>query len=267
MRYARDLVRGFDEGLLLAASYAPKEKQDGLIALYAFAAELDRIPASVSEPPLGEIRLQWWRDALDEVFGEGEVRAHPVVEVMRDGLRGAGLPRLKDDLLALIEAHAPLLSMTPFADEAELVRFFRATRGHMMCVAARWLVDESVPEEALQNAGAVAAIVQKLIAPPETLSHGKGVRQVQTPREKLGDFASKAGAAGMEKILQSQLAQLTELDDQPAALMPVIASFSLIRGDAARAIKAMNTGELPQKAFGALHRRWKLLRTVMSGKV
>ena len=49
----------------LAALLAPPAARADLLALAAFASELARVPSLVTrEPTMGEIRLQWWRDAL-----------------------------------------------------------------------------------------------------------------------------------------------------------------------------------------------------------
>ena len=49
----------------LAALLSPSSKRLGLLALAAFSAELANVPRLVTrEPGMGEIRLQWWRDAL-----------------------------------------------------------------------------------------------------------------------------------------------------------------------------------------------------------
>ncbi len=85
--YCQDLVRRRDEDRWLAAGYAQGDAKRRLLALYAFHVELRNIPAAVSEPPLGEIRLQWWREALQEIRRGAPPRAHPVVE----GLAAAGL--------------------------------------------------------------------------------------------------------------------------------------------------------------------------------
>ena len=49
---------------LLSALYAPADKRRSLFALYAFNAEIARIRDRIREPLPGEIRLQWWRDAI-----------------------------------------------------------------------------------------------------------------------------------------------------------------------------------------------------------
>ena len=85
--YCSDLVRRRDEDRWLAAQYAKGDDARKLLALYALQCELRRVPASVSEPPLGEIRLQWWRDALADIRDGRPHRKHPVVEeAARSGL-------------------------------------------------------------------------------------------------------------------------------------------------------------------------------------
>jgi phytoene synthase len=39
-----------------------------MIALILFTHEVARARQAVSEPMLAAIRLQWWREALDEIF-------------------------------------------------------------------------------------------------------------------------------------------------------------------------------------------------------
>ena len=87
--YCARLVRDHDEDRWLAARYAGDDGRRKLFALYAFLVEIKRVPGAVSEPPLGEIRLQWWRDALQEIRDGKTPRAHPVVqEIAVAGLAG-----------------------------------------------------------------------------------------------------------------------------------------------------------------------------------
>ncbi len=78
-KYCADLVARRDEDRWLSAQYAPAPLRAKLIARYALHEEIRKIPAAVSEPPLGEIRLQWWREALDEIACGEAPRAHPVI--------------------------------------------------------------------------------------------------------------------------------------------------------------------------------------------
>jgi phytoene synthase len=53
-----------------------------VIALYAFDYELARAPRVASNALLGEMRLTWWREALDEIFEGRAVRQHPAAQAL-----------------------------------------------------------------------------------------------------------------------------------------------------------------------------------------
>ena len=69
------LVRRHDRDRFQTALFAPAARREALFALYAFNYEIARVRESVREPMLGQIRLQWWREAIDAAFA-GE-RAAP----------------------------------------------------------------------------------------------------------------------------------------------------------------------------------------------
>ncbi len=71
-------VRRVDEERWLSSRYAPTPKRQSLIVLYAFYYELARVRVAVSDPTLGQIRFQWWRDALTEL-ARGDAREHDTV--------------------------------------------------------------------------------------------------------------------------------------------------------------------------------------------
>lgn len=62
------LVERGDPDRWRSAMTAPAPRRAGLMALYAFNLEVARAPWVASEPLMVEIRLQWWLDALAEIF-------------------------------------------------------------------------------------------------------------------------------------------------------------------------------------------------------
>lgn len=94
-----------DRDRWLACLYAPASARPGLIALFALDCELAQLVASTTEPMLGEIRLAWWRERLEELDA-GKAPAQPLLAALRDHalptLRGADLAGLEDRWLALI---------------------------------------------------------------------------------------------------------------------------------------------------------------------
>ena len=63
-----ELVRRGDPDRFLSAMTAPPELRGRLMILYAFNLEVARAPWVASEPMLAEMRLQWWADAIAEIF-------------------------------------------------------------------------------------------------------------------------------------------------------------------------------------------------------
>ena len=91
------LVRRHDPDRFLTALFAPPDRRDALMALYAFNHELARAREVASEPPLALIRLQWWREVV-----EGEARRHEVATPLTAAIAAGKLAPV--DLLAVIEA-------------------------------------------------------------------------------------------------------------------------------------------------------------------
>jgi phytoene synthase len=91
-------VRRHDRDRFVTALFAPSERREALFALYAFNGEIARIRESVSEPLLGEMRLQWWRDAVEMIYAGGD-RAHPAFRGLAAAVRELGLERAPLDRL------------------------------------------------------------------------------------------------------------------------------------------------------------------------
>ena len=127
--------------------FAPAEKREHLFALYAFNLEIAKTAEVVSEPMLGQIRLQWWRESLEGIYA-GRPRAHEVVEPLARAVAAAGLEQA--DLEALIIAREFDLEGEPPADLAALRSYAGATSGRLLQLALRVLgaEDETVDRTA-----------------------------------------------------------------------------------------------------------------------
>ena len=74
LSYCGQQARIHDPDRALSALFAPEPARGALLALLAFNAEIERVPRMVREPILGQIRLQWWRDALAAQRSSGVAR-------------------------------------------------------------------------------------------------------------------------------------------------------------------------------------------------
>jgi phytoene synthase len=132
------------------AMMAPVAARAKLFALYAFNVEVSRAPWVTQEAMIAEMRLQWWRDVLEEIAAGGTVRRHEVATPLAEVL-SADQARLLDTLVA---ARRWDIYRDPFEDEAHLDRYIDETAGHLMWVAASLL---GQAEEATLRCAAYAA--------------------------------------------------------------------------------------------------------------
>ena len=77
LSYCARHVRAQDRDRYLTALFAPGERREDLFALYAFNLEVAKTAEVVSETMIGRVRLQWWRDCLEETYA-GRPRHHAV---------------------------------------------------------------------------------------------------------------------------------------------------------------------------------------------
>jgi phytoene synthase len=129
----RTIVRNGDPDRYAAALFAPRGGREALFALYAFNVELARIAEQVSEPQLGEIRLQWWREALDRSLA-GEATGHPVADAVGAAARRSSLPA--DEFVGLIDARSFDVSVRIMPDRAALDDYLNKTAGDLFRLAA-----------------------------------------------------------------------------------------------------------------------------------
>jgi phytoene synthase len=92
LSYAAEQVRRYDHDRFLTVLFAPPAARERLFALYAFNIEIAKTAEIVTEPLIGKIRLQWWRDSLDRLYA-GETVAHGVTGALGEAIVACRLDR------------------------------------------------------------------------------------------------------------------------------------------------------------------------------
>lgn len=161
------LVERGDPDRWRTAMTAPWAARPGLFALYAFNLEIARASWVASEPLLAAIRLQWWADAVAEIYDGRPPRRHEVVEPLAAAIAAADLPRRLFD--EMIDARK-LDVDPPFADPGAYVDH---TAGHLMELAARHLGAEGAALPVVRSFGRAAGIAALLQARPELAARGR----------------------------------------------------------------------------------------------
>ena len=185
-----DIVRKGDPDRFSAAMAAPVAARRVLFPLYAFNVEVARAPWVASEPMIGEMRLQWWRDALEEIAKGGPVRKHEVTTPLAKALDREAAEALD----RLIEARRWDLYTDAFEDGAHFETYLSDTGGLLMQTAARLLGAGAETEIKVRAFGNGTALVKFLRAVPELESRGR-IPLVDGRVDAVGDLGHAAADA------------------------------------------------------------------------
>jgi len=161
-----------------------------LIALYALDHELTRIPHVVTDPLMGEIRMTWWREGLEEIAEGRPVRPHPVLKAIAAG----ALPPVA--LAALAEARLGDLDDPKAGDS--LISHVDATEGLVMALAARRLSDRATADH-VSHAARAAGLAH--LDPPAAL------KALEVAREPLKSLPVEAFPAVAHVVLARRYAR------------------------------------------------------------
>ncbi|MGH6844485.1 MAG: phytoene/squalene synthase family protein [Methylocella sp.] len=198
--YCEGLLRREDKDRWLASLFVPQALRPHIHALYAFSLEAARVEKIVSEPLLGEIRFQWWRDAL-EGANAGDAKANPVAAALLDTVARFDLPEAP--LRELISARAAELYGDPVQSVAALESFTEATCSNLLRLAALILdgAEAAASRDGALHAGIAYGITGVIRAMPWHGARGKvfvPAEILQAHRASRDDFA--AGHASPELL-------------------------------------------------------------------
>jgi 15-cis-phytoene synthase len=162
----------------LAALLAPAPVRPKLMILAAFSSELRRAATLVREPAMGELRLQWWREALAQ--GATARTGNPIADALCDLVREEALPPLL--ISELIDARSRDLAPEPVGDDAELNAYLWKSEGVAFLLAAQVLGGRS---QGAVAAAAAAARAYGLVRLLQGLPRALARRRLLLPRTYL----------------------------------------------------------------------------------
>lgn len=228
------LVREADFGRWAAALFAPAEARPHLLALYAYDIELGRVRDLVSEPMPGELRLQWWRDALENPERADAV-SHPVARALEGAIAYGRLPR--EALVGLADARIDDLYDDPVPDIAALEARLGATCSVVLRLASLIAAKGRDPHgadvagfggvaqgivRALRDASRMAARGQILLPVDRMAAHG--VSREAVASGLLGEGRALAGelaAHGRRRLAEARTAFAALDPAASAAFLPL----------------------------------------------
>jgi phytoene synthase len=267
------IVREADRDRYLSVLFAPEEKRPALFALYAFNVEIARVRDLVHEPLPGEIRLQWWRDAI---LGDTPAAGHPVAEALIRTIRAYELPPASFD--NMIEARLFDLYDDPMPSRNDLEGYCGETASALIQLAALVLDRDAAlaTAEIAGHAGCAQAIAGLLRSLPIHLSRG----QCYVPRDILSAagttpeaFVAEKGGAAAERAVAAMVAlgrdHFAKFEagarNLPAVLRPAYLPAGLAGAYLDRVERLGARAMSEYRDIGTLARYWILFRRASTG--
>lgn len=189
------LVQRADPDRFMAVMAAPVTARGALLAIYAFNVEVSRAPWVTQEAMIAEMRLQWWRDALEEIANEANVRSHEVTVPLAQVLDKTGA----DLLDRLVQARRWDIYKDPFEDAAHFDDYLDATSGHLIVASAR-AVGCGEGESALRDIGYAAGLANWFQAIPELEARGR-IPLLDGRAEAIARLAQ----AGLDRLVRARV--------------------------------------------------------------
>lgn len=161
------LVERGDRDRFLAIMAGTVETRQRLFPLYAFNLELARAAWGRSEAVIGEMRLSWWRDVVEQNWNVSHDIASPLQYLVKEH----SLP--KELLIDMINARQHDIHGEPFPHKTAFLRYIEHTSGALLELSVCVLGGDEAARAAARSYGFAAGIVHYLQAVPTLLAHGR----------------------------------------------------------------------------------------------
>jgi len=244
--HAVNALREGDRDRYLATLVIDDKHRPAITALYAFNADVAAIRERVSNPAPGEIRLQWWSDAL-EGDGHGAVRQNPVADALLETIERYSIPA--GTLLRLIGARRFDLYDDPMPDLQSFEGYAGETTSTLYQLAAMILNDGKLIEagDAAGHLGVAHAMIGHLRAFDYVSSQGRIMLPLtifDANGVKEQEIFSRIDSEGLHEAL-GQIAELaaghlqkaeTAIKMLPGHLKPAFAMLAVLKVQLAQII-------------------------------
>ncbi|KAI9827775.1 MAG: hypothetical protein M1832_004264 [Thelocarpon impressellum] len=188
-RYCSNLLQKYDAPSYTLQPFVPRPAQTAHLCIRAFNVTLSRVADSVSNPAVGALRMQYWRDAIARTF-DGDPPKEPVAVLLahvlaelRQRRPSSSSPGLnKAWFMRVIDARARRLHNAPYVDLAALEAYAEQTYSSLLYLTLAALPLHSLTADHLAShvgkAAGITAVLRGLpllaFPPPPTHSSGHG---------------------------------------------------------------------------------------------
>ncbi|XP_068090981.1 NADH dehydrogenase (ubiquinone) complex I, assembly factor 6 isoform X2 [Hyperolius riggenbachi] len=162
--YCLQLVRQRDHDGFLCTLLLPPESQHSVFALRAFNVELSQVKDSVSQKNLGLMRMQFWKDSLQDIY-EDNPPHHPVAVELAKAIQKHKLTRRW--LTRIIDDREKNLDDRAYRNIKELETYAENTQSSLLYLTLETLdVRDVHADHAASHIGKAQGIITCLRAVP-----------------------------------------------------------------------------------------------------
>ena len=241
----RDALKKADPDRYRAALMADVQGRQDLLILYAFHYELSKVPDVTSEPMLGQIRYEWWREAIDEIYAGRDVRRHEISTPLAEMLLRTEAPRFWVD--RLIDGRARDLDPQPFSDIEDARDYARQTSAQLLQIAVKIL--GGTPDDAALHAGEAWGLTG--LARSYSFYHDRILQNLSF--ETVIAAAAESYGSGKGKV--------------DSAIFPAVAYTALVPKFLARMGRKGFDPKAERVTYGPLAKQFRLMSAGLSGKI
>ncbi|WP_417581629.1 phytoene/squalene synthase family protein [Pelagibacterium sp.] len=266
---AADQLRELDRDRYTASLVIPSDHRAAVQSIFAFSAEIAAVRERVSEPGPGEIRLQWWVDAI-EGEGHGAIASNPIADALFRTLGTHALP--SGPLLRLLAARRFDFYHDAMPDVGQFEGYAGETVSVLYQYAAMILGGGAVDAaaDAAGHLGVAQALAGHIRAFGYNASRGQlflplaiftanGVREADIYAGKDSD-AVRAALTQIGELAQTHADKaavaISQLD---ASIKPAFASLALVRSDISALDRQIAQPFTALSSSSAFSRLWSVI--------
>ncbi len=157
-----------DPDRYLAAQKSPAQTRKMLMVLYGFNLEIARAPWASAEAMIAEMRLQWWLDAVADIFEGRPLRGHELLAPLAEVIKQRSLPR--GIIEQMITARRFDIYHDAHVDDAAFVDYINATSTGLIDLAARVLQASEAERLTACKTGFAIGLANLLRATPRLIA-------------------------------------------------------------------------------------------------
>ncbi|KAH8672714.1 Squalene/phytoene synthase [Tricladium varicosporioides] len=181
--YCSNLVKKFDSPSYTLQSFIPPSSTDAYLSIRALNIELARIPDVVSNPTVGALRMQFWRDNLTRTFADTPpkepvaILLHHALTSLKARYPGISTNVMKGWFMKIINTREQYMDNRPYTSMDALEMYAENTYSTLMYLTLAFMPLNSMPTDHVAShigkATGIATVLRglPLIAFPEPPNH------------------------------------------------------------------------------------------------